>query len=190
MVFGQVNSQAADAIEFTLESLREAQKFSSERGGSPPEVTVTGHSHGRTLAQITAHHFDLRGETFNAYGAASLGYRIPEGGDRVLNHVMAADVVSAASPHYGQVRVYAKPREIAQLQLSGYSNSRLLDALTVDRPLLASVNGSHMMHNFLGVDGDNRPDVSILRRSEEHTSELQSLMRISYAVFCLKKKKT
>src|SRR3546814_2699930 len=29
-----------------------------------------------------------------------------------------------------------------------------------------------------------------VRRSEEHTSELQSLMRISYAVFCLKKKKT
>src|SRR3546814_1164712 len=33
-----------------------------------------------------------------------------------------------------------------------------------------------------------RPDVH-LPRSEEHTSELQSLMRISYAVFCLKKKK-
>src|SRR3546814_6261195 len=36
------------------------------------------------------------------------------------------------------------------------------------------------------------PDISIccpvLTRSEEHTSELQSLMRISYAVFCLKKK--
>src|SRR3546814_9528035 len=32
-------------------------------------------------------------------------------------------------------------------------------------------------------------DVRIKRRSEEHTSELQSLMRISYAVFCLKKKK-
>src|SRR3546814_2591685 len=29
-----------------------------------------------------------------------------------------------------------------------------------------------------------------LERSEEHTSELQSLMRISYAVFCLKKKKS
>src|SRR3546814_2236886 len=29
-----------------------------------------------------------------------------------------------------------------------------------------------------------------MQRSEEHTSELQSLMRISYAVFCLKKKKT
>src|SRR3546814_2372972 len=31
---------------------------------------------------------------------------------------------------------------------------------------------------------------SMKNRSEEHTSELQSLMRISYAVFCLKKKKT
>src|SRR3546814_4448988 len=30
----------------------------------------------------------------------------------------------------------------------------------------------------------------VVPRSEEHTSELQSLMRISYAVFCLKKKKT
>src|SRR3546814_4891440 len=32
-------------------------------------------------------------------------------------------------------------------------------------------------------------DCSMEERSEEHTSELQSLMRISYAVFCLKKKK-
>src|SRR3546814_6788690 len=31
--------------------------------------------------------------------------------------------------------------------------------------------------------------LDLSRRSEEHTSELQSLMRISYAVFCLKKKK-
>src|SRR3546814_8575928 len=36
-----------------------------------------------------------------------------------------------------------------------------------------------------------RPSTSAsVNRSEEHTSELQSLMRISYAVFCLKKKKT
>src|SRR3546814_2382222 len=35
-----------------------------------------------------------------------------------------------------------------------------------------------------------REDRGDTRRSEEHTSELQSLMRISYAVFCLKKKKT
>src|SRR3546814_2691477 len=40
---------------------------------------------------------------------------------------------------------------------------------------------------WLGT-GDMHLDVKI--RSEEHTSELQSLMRISYAVFCLKKKKS
>src|SRR3546814_8780509 len=40
------------------------------------------------------------------------------------------------------------------------------------------------MRNFFKGFGRTRA------RSEEHTSELQSLMRISYAVFCLKKKKT
>src|SRR3546814_2124608 len=44
-------------------------------------------------------------------------------------------------------------------------------------------------------EGQGYQDIFIERgyataRSEEHTSELQSLMRISYAVFCLKKKKT
>src|SRR3546814_10814975 len=38
--------------------------------------------------------------------------------------------------------------------------------------------------------GNARGTARWRRRSEEHTSELQSLMRISYAVFCLKKKKT
>src|SRR3546814_9695667 len=37
------------------------------------------------------------------------------------------------------------------------------------------------------IDSDDRGSARA-RRSEEHTSELQSLMRISYAVFCLKKK--
>src|SRR3546814_7548175 len=41
----------------------------------------------------------------------------------------------------------------------------------------------------VGVGGARRHHrVRVQRRSEEHTSELQSLMRISYAVFCLKKK--
>src|SRR3546814_2585565 len=46
--------------------------------------------------------------------------------------------------------------------------------------------------NSAGGIGAPVPGVPTLSypRSEEHTSELQSLMRISYAVFCLKKKKT
>src|SRR3546814_1249834 len=40
-----------------------------------------------------------------------------------------------------------------------------------------------------GAPGSVAPLHAPLDRSEEHTSELQSLMRISYAVFCLKKKK-
>src|SRR3546814_1569570 len=41
-----------------------------------------------------------------------------------------------------------------------------------------------------GRDLQINPVFGVFYRSEEHTSELQSLMRISYAVFCLKKKKT
>src|SRR3546814_7948982 len=51
-------------------------------------------------------------------------------------------------------------------------------------------------HVAFAISSDDRPDLAPnrfdergTRRSEEHTSELQSLMRISYAVFCLTKKK-
>src|SRR3546814_2808941 len=45
------------------------------------------------------------------------------------------------------------------------------------------------IHLVAGLE--EAPDIGLKQtgRSEEHTSELQSLMRISYAVFCLKKKK-
>src|SRR3546814_4286604 len=54
--------------------------------------------------------------------------------------------------------------------------------------------GAYVGYRF-GGDADGQGsvqlDLTVLQdvRSEEHTSELQSLMRISYAVFCLKKKK-
>src|SRR3546814_20668135 len=47
--------------------------------------------------------------------------------------------------------------------------------------------GLHRRRIRVGAIGDH---VHVGRRSEEHTSELQSLMRSSYAVFCLKKKNT
>src|SRR3546814_7405648 len=57
-----------------------------------------------------------------------------------------------------------------------------------------SVAGVNNRFNTISVDGLSQGDPFGLNangmpyRSEEHTSELQSLMRISYAVFCLKKK--
>src|SRR3546814_2258360 len=57
------------------------------------------------------------------------------------------------------------------------------DPATVgSRPLVRRLAGERMRSMA-------QADFNALWRSEEHTSELQSLMRISYAVFCLKKKK-
>src|SRR3546814_1181902 len=52
-------------------------------------------------------------------------------------------------------------------------------------PILAARSGS--MHGYDVVDHDHISPELGGERSEEHTSELQSLMRISYAVFCSKK---
>ncbi|MFZ5662624.1 MAG: lipase family protein, partial [Pseudomonadota bacterium] len=103
MVRTSLNLQTVDALAFTREALERAR----QNGGT---LTVTGHSLGGCLAQITASHYGLRGETFNAYGAARLAYYhdgvmriVPEGGAQVVNHVRATDLVSAASAHFGTV---------------------------------------------------------------------------------------
>lgn len=161
MVTSRVNPQVDDAVALTRRAI-ELTKEHEVLTGQTLQVTVTGHSLGGALAQYTAHYFGLKGETFNAYGAVSLGYRLPEGGDAVLNHVMAADSVSAASAHYGQVRMYATPREIAGLHGAGYANDH--NELDPRLPLVATIKnlGSHSMDNFLNVDGEKRPDRSVL----------------------------
>src|SRR3546814_6080843 len=51
------------------------------------------------------------------------------------------------------------------------------------------MTGHCLIHRLFGIIGlDDDLAAFGVPRSEEHTSELQSLMRISYAVFCLKKK--
>src|SRR3546814_6045788 len=56
---------------------------------------------------------------------------------------------------------------------------------------LPADNSTWEASGFIQVQmASGNPDLYLPMRSEEHTSELQSLMRISYAVFCLKKKKT
>src|SRR3546814_1869778 len=62
---------------------------------------------------------------------------------------------------------------------------RLIDAIVA-----SGVKNLTIASNNAGTDGEGLGKLLRTRqiRSEEHTSELQSLMRISYAVFCLKKK--
>src|SRR3546814_3747494 len=61
-------------------------------------------------------------------------------------------------------------------------------------PLRRSAAGRNLLSSFRLEDGDRgkpRPPMPLPHgRSEEHTSALKSLMRISYAVFCLQKKNT
>src|SRR3546814_4134316 len=74
-----------------------------------------------------------------------------------------------------------------------HSASDGIARLTLNRPrqynALSSALMSALQQALDGIAADKTVRVVVIERSEEHTSELQSLMRISYAVFCLKKKK-
>src|SRR3546814_8664213 len=65
----------------------------------------------------------------------------------------------------------------------GFGGERRVDARSEHEPEQRIVETAHLVLHPV-----ERPAVFGAVRSEEHTSELQSLMRISYAVFCLKKK--
>src|SRR3546814_9041210 len=59
----------------------------------------------------------------------------------------------------------------------------IVNGYSLVQPVLGQYKSAHMLRQMA------RELEKLADRSEEHTSELQSLMRISYAVFCLKKKK-
>ncbi|MBT2750028.1 MULTISPECIES: XVIPCD domain-containing protein [unclassified Lysobacter] len=160
MVAQRANAQTTDAIAFT----KKAMELGRQQG---VPVTVTGHSLGGCLAQITAAKLGLQGETFNAYGAADLNMRIPEGGRQVVNHVMAADFVSSGSHHFGEVRVYANRHDVSTLSVAGYANNdtRLTDQRNLP-VALASGALSHSLHNFRDVGSDGARDTSVLRDPE------------------------
>src|SRR3546814_2355038 len=67
-------------------------------------------------------------------------------------------------------------------------------AARIDRPVEFLAGKAVIFRRQIGrqfaLGEPQRVEIGRKMRSEEHTSELQSLMRISYAVFCLKKKKT
>lgn len=192
MVLTRSNLQADDANELTRRALA-SREHDQSRGYPAGPVTTTGHSLGGTLAQVSAHHFDLKGETFNAYGAVSLSRRIPEGGHSVLNHMMAGDAVSAASPHFGETRIYARPDEVNTLLSKGYDNqTHWSDALRSYSPAMwatgmtppstlgaaVALGGSHSMHHFVGVDASGQPDRSILADPQARSLAQQQSVQI------------
>src|SRR3546814_10044227 len=82
------------------------------------------------------------------------------------------------------------------ISVSGGTDSVTITGGTVGGDVLLSVgtdsfvwDGGGVVHGMvdMGGDDDSARLANLTNRSEEHTSELQSLMRISYAVFCLKK---
>src|SRR3546814_3824096 len=82
----------------------------------------------------------------------------------------------------------SKPGQVAA-PFSGVVTVKIAggDTVTAGQPV-ASIEAMKMEAAITSpVDGV--VERGVIGRSEEHTSELQSLMRISYAVFCLKKKK-
>src|SRR3546814_8973275 len=108
---------------------------------------------------------------------------------------MAAYMASRQKLYDRDDRVYypahgpavTKPRQLVRGML-GHRRQRERQILrelekgTAAIPLMVS-------HMYKGLDPRLTGAAGRSIRSEEHTSELQSLMRISYAVFCLKKKK-
>src|SRR3546814_3302523 len=90
-----------------------------------------------------------------------------------------ADVVAIARGYAGWLSESPIPKLFINAEPGSLTTGRIRDfCRTWPNQTEITVAGAHFIQ-------EDSPD----ERSEEHTSELQSLMRISYAVFCLKKKK-
>ena len=158
MALNNVNAQVPDALAFTRKVM-DLVKTNADIGHYPVHVTVTGHSLGGTLAEVAASEYKLHGATFNAYGAVGLMPGITQGGNQITDYVRASDVVSAASPHFGEVKVYATQQDVDALQRSGYHDNRFLNVVTPHAPILGGIQGdAHAIDNFV-------PDSKLLGHS-------------------------
>src|SRR3546814_6934950 len=90
-------------------------------------------------------------------------------------------VILSATPSQGA----HLPRTVRIGQGGKESSALAFDSAELEAALQAPLR-ARQLHRAHTGSADTPP--LLLERSEEHTSELQSLMRISYAVFCLKKK--
>src|SRR3546814_5982567 len=103
----------------------------------------------------------------------------------------SSDVCSSDLLRDGELREYDIHPEEFGFAMAGSQNLRVNDAAeSRTRVLEALANTPGVARDIVAFNaGAAIYAARRAERSEEHTSELQSLMRISYAVFCLKKKK-
>src|SRR3546814_8775372 len=92
------------------------------------------------------------------------------------------DALATVNRGERDARLLAQGREGERLSLA-YENTRLKQEGISRAPVWVAIDDNTVGYDILSYAWHEG-------RSEEHTSELQSLMRISYAVFCLQKKKT
>ncbi|WP_340569654.1 XVIPCD domain-containing protein [Stenotrophomonas sp. G106K1] len=184
MVTAKLNAQLGDALALT----KQATKLAEEKGYGP--VSVTGHSLGGALAQITAHHYNLPGDAFNPYGAAGLAYRLPEGQPAnaapFTNHVMAGDLVSAGGPHYGKVEMYALPKELEVLRnaeqgqrVASLVAPGLRSGHAISAAVAVQLGDSHRMVHFLDRMTDKGPVQSVLDDPSARVTDPEDLRRIA-----------
>jgi hypothetical protein len=112
MVTHGVNNQLPKALELTTLAGRFAN-VEEQKTGKRPEVSVTGHSLGGTLAELTAFHKNYPGHSFNGYGAVEVEPRMREGQNahNFKAHYRVTDVVGAGGRHYGEAIPYANFRD-------------------------------------------------------------------------------
>jgi hypothetical protein len=199
MAASRLDLQQYESERFTQSVLARAKDF-AETTGRATDVSVTGHSLGGGLAEINAAKFGLRGETFNSYGATGLIGGTPEGGNQVINHVRAGDPVSAANRHFGEVKIYATPDDIATLTHAGYGGEQ---STGIGATVKATALSAHSMSNFIpkhsetpliGPEGESlylankdivdhyRSDVLRSREMFTHASESPAMIAPTLAV--------
>ncbi|MGF6420159.1 hypothetical protein ABH900_003678 [Stenotrophomonas sp. AN71] len=184
MVTARINVQIDDALALT----RQAIELAEANGYG--QISVTGHSLGGALAQITAHHYNLPGDAFNPYGAAGLAYRMPEGqpanAATFTNHVMAGDLVSAGGPHYGKVEMYALPKELEVLRnaeqgqrLASLGSLGMKSGHVMSATVAAQLGDSHRLVHFLDRVTDTGPVLSVLDDTKARITDPGDLRRIA-----------
>src|SRR3546814_4737550 len=112
--------------------------------------------------------------------------------------MLAQPLAQVVAPTRGRVAFAGEYRGYGRIVIIDHGNGWTTLLAHLDR-LSVEVGSIVRQGDPIGTAGRDRPrvivelrrngrPVNIIPRSEEHTSELQSLMRNSYAVFCLKKK--